>query len=108
MLADHVTASGTAQPREFGVVPTAIGSLDKRRPQHSGNGAHTSGEAGQLLAPLERVGNYSRGVWVRLRVLAGQSIRFRFASIRGHAAAISLTVGFQFACSMRIGAQLSD
>ena len=36
-----------------------------------------------MLAPLARVANYSRGVWLRLEVEAAQSVRLRFANIRG-------------------------
>ena len=77
-----VAASGFVESRQFGVVPTRL----------AGGGEDV--EAGELLAPLARVVRYEEGVWLRLEVKGGQHVRFRFANVRGRAAAMVGAVMF--------------
>ena len=73
-------ASGLVDSNRFGIVPTALGSVVEAE-QSSPLGA--ASEAGQVLAPLAVVADFAAGTWLRLEVDAAQSIRFRFAYIRG-------------------------
>ena len=36
-----------------------------------------------MLAPMQRIRDYAGGVWARLEVPPGQSLRLRFANVRG-------------------------
>ena len=90
-------ASGLIDSNRFGVVPTALGSVVEEE-QSSPVGA--VGEAGQVLAPLAVVADYVAGAWLRLEVDAAQSVRFRFAYIRGPIGATLAAVLFDPAPAM--------